>query len=229
MNIRQRLMTTTVMKKRTRVPLPFQILLWLSFAVVGGNAQPLDSLSKSQRFEMILSESHYKIEADLQNHTKTFYDTLGYDSIVQKYYPNEQLYKQSNYLNGKLHGKIVTFHSNGVMESEEHYELGTCTDSQFISYDMFGLVEFESWKIRFRGRLFTCATHYNNGCLSGVQIFDSRNPQVVYAGFMWVDGEWKTRNHHYQNSPHAYQVLKRYNKEYTKRHPSFRSSLLYCP
>ena len=202
---------------------------FLFCAVTNLTAQTQDSLSKEQMFEISLAESRNKIEADFFNHTKTFYDTLGYDSIVQKYYQNGQLYKQSNYLNGKLHGNIVTFHSNGRLESEKHYVLGTCTDSQFISYDMFGHVEFESWKIRYRGRLFTCATHYNNGCISGVQIFDCRNPQVVYAGFMWVDGEWKPRNHHYQNSPHANQVLKRYDKEYTKRHPSFRPSLPCCP
>ena len=206
------------MKKRTRVPLPFQILLWLSFAVVGGNAQPLDSLSKSQKFEMILSESHYKIEADLQNHTKTFYDTLGYDSIVQKYYPSGQLYKQCNYSNGLLHGKAVTFHSNGRLENERHYCFGECTDSQSIYYDIFGFVELESWKIRYRGRDFLCATRYGYGKLSTVRIYDCRNPQVEYAGFMWDNGEWKPYNPHYLNAPDANRVLKRYKKEYARRH-----------
>ena len=206
------------MKKRTRMPLPFQFLFCLSFGVVGGNAQSLDSLSKSQRFEMILSESHYKIEADLLNHTKTFYDTLGYDSIVQKYYPSGQLYKQCNYSNGLLHGKAVTFHSNGRLENEKHYCFGECTDSQSIYYDMFGFVELESWKIRYRGRDFLCATRYGYGKLSTVRIYDCRNPQVEYAGFMWDNGEWKPYNPHYLNAPDANRVLKRYKKEYARRH-----------
>ena len=174
-------MTTTVMKKRTRMPLPFQFLFCLSFAVVGGNAQSLDSLSKSQRFEMILSESHYKIDADLLNHTKTFYDTLGYDSIVQKYYPSGQLYKQCNYSNGLLHGKAVTFHSNGRLENEKHYCFGECTDSQSIYYDMFGFVELESWKIRYRGRDFLCATRYGYGKLSTVRIYTASERLTIIS------------------------------------------------
>lgn len=193
------------------------ILLFCLLCVVT-KAQTPDSLSKSQMFEMNLAEGHYKIEADLLKHTKTFYDTLGYDSLVQKYYPNGQLYKQCNYLNGLLHGKAVTFHSNGRLNNEKHYNFGECTDSQYISYDMFGLVEFESWKIRFRGRDFLCATDYGYGKLSTVRIYDCQNPQMEYAGFMWDDGDWKPYNPHYPNAPDADKVLKRYKKEYAKRH-----------
>ena len=126
-------------KQKTRHLL---ILLFCILCAVT-EAQTPDSLSKSQMFEMSLAEGHCQIEADLQKHTKTFYDTLGYDSIVQQYYPNGRLYKQCNYLNGLLHDKAVTFHSNGRLKNETHYNYGVCTDSQHISYDMFGFVEFE--------------------------------------------------------------------------------------
>ena len=194
------------------------LLSFLICAVTDLTAQTQDSLSKSQMFEMKLAEGNYKTKADLLEHTKTFYDTLGYDSIVQKYYPNGRLYKQCNYSNVLLHGKAMTFHSNGRLKNETHYNYGVCTDSQYISYDMFGFVEFESWKIRYRGRNFTCATSYGYGKLSTVQIYDCRNPQVVYAGFMLVNGVWKPRNHHNQNAPDANRVLKHYKKEYAKRH-----------
>lgn len=211
------MITHAIMETQT---LRFSILIsYFIGAIAAGNAQVCDSMSKSQMFDMELYEIQYKNHADLLNHTKTLYDTLGYDSIVQKYYPSGQLYKQSNYLNGKLHGDVVTYHSNGKLESKERYNSGECTDSQFIRYDMFGLVDFESWKIRYRRSFFLCVTRYNRGSLSSVQIFDSQNPQVVDAGFMWVDGEWKPRNHHYQNSFHARRLLKLYRREYDKRHP----------
>ena len=211
------MITNAVKKIKT---LRFCLILFYFFgAIVSSKAQAWDSMSRSQMFDMKLSEIQYKNQADLLNLTKTLYDTLGYDSIVQKYYPSGQLYKQSNYLNGKLHGDVVTYHSNGKLESEEQYNSGECTDSQFIRYDMLGFVDFESWKIRYRRSFFLCVTKYNRGSISSVQIFDSQNPQEVYAGFMWVDGEWKPRNHHYQNSFHAHRLLKRYRREYDKRHP----------
>ena len=205
-------------KQKTRHLL---ILLFCILCAVT-EAQTPDSLSKSQMFEMSLAEGHCQIEADLQKHTKTFYDTLGYDSIVQQYYPNGRLYKQCNYLNGLLHDKAVTFHSNGRLKNETHYNYGVCTDSQHISYDMFGFVEFESWTIRYKGRDFTCATGYGYyGKLSTVRIYDCRNPQVEYAGFMWENGEWKPYNPHTLNAPDANRVLKRYKKEYARRHLNY--------
>lgn len=182
-------------------------------------AQTPDSLSKSQMFEMTLSETNYKITADLLQYTKILYDTLGYDSLVQTYYPNGQLYKQYNYLNGLLHGKALIFHSNGRLQNEKHYYFGECTDSQCIYYDMFGFVELESWIIHYKKRDFLCISDYGfYGKLSAVRIYDCLDPQVVYAGFMLVDGKWKPRNHHYPNARDAKRVLKHYQKEYAKRH-----------
>lgn len=208
----------TIIRRLTEISTSLCILSFLICAVTDLMAQTSDSLSKSQMFEMILAEGNYKIEADLLEHTKTFYDTLGYDSIVQKYYPNGRLYKQCNYLNGLLHGKAVTFHSNGRLENEKHYCFGECMDSEHIYYDMFGFVELESWKIRYRGKNFSCATRYGYGKLSTVRIYDCRNPQVEYAGFMWENGEWKPYNPHYLNAPDANRLLKRYKKEYARRH-----------
>lgn len=214
-------MTTSfnvLFEKIMRISNSLSLFLFLFCAVIDLTAQTQDSLSRSQMFELSLAESRNKIEADFFNHTKILYDTLGYDSIVQKYYPSGQLYKQCNYLNGLLHGKAVTFHSNGRLGNEKHYCLGECTDSQYIYYDMFGFVELESWKISYRGRDFSCATRYGYGKLSTVRIYDCRNPQVEYAGFMWKNGEWKPYNPHHLNAPDANRVLKRYKKEYARRH-----------
>ena len=98
--------------------------------------------------------------------------------------------------------------------------VGVVRGSQYIFYNMFGFVELESWKIRYKRRDLLCASDYDlYGKLSAVRIYDCRDPQVVYAGFMLVDGKWKPRNHHYLNAPDAKRILKRYQKEYAKRHP----------
>jgi hypothetical protein len=124
---------------------------------------PYDTLQC--RFKMVEKSAEMKMHANKSPIVKTITDTLGYDSLLQYYYTNGNLYYQVTYMNGKKNGWREEFHPNGffyqkqLMRDNYYSDSNNCSE---VTYNQWGEIDAITLCGTFNGRKVYYYIYYCN-------------------------------------------------------------------
>lgn len=77
------------------------------------------------------------------NHFYRFERRKGFTGNCEEFYPSGQLKVSKNYLDGKLHGKLVSYYENGKIHEEKEFDMNFQLGERII-YTNKGEVKFHA-------------------------------------------------------------------------------------
>lgn len=77
------------------------------------------------------------------NHFWRFERRIGYTGVCEEFYPDGKLKTTKNLVDGKLHGKVLTYYENGRMREEKEFDMNFQT-GEHILYTNTGEVKFHA-------------------------------------------------------------------------------------
>jgi len=77
------------------------------------------------------------------NHFYRFERRDGYTGLCEEFHPNGELKLEKNFIDGKLHGKLIMYYNNGQIEEEKEFDMNFQTGEQ-ITYTKKGEVKFHA-------------------------------------------------------------------------------------
>lgn len=185
------------------------------------DGQGIDTLTKEQKRNLEENEIYLYNLADISI-PLIIKDTLGADSIKQKYYPNGQVYSITPYKEGQVHGTCYKFNSNGSLKSRIVYGNGQPIDNLQIEYDIFGYVRIVNFNMKLSGKCYLCQTicYYGEPCRVYVFLDNGLASFSMVSEYTYVNetDEWRVDNYHTNPSVgFAKKILKAYMRVYEEQ------------
>ncbi len=77
------------------------------------------------------------------NHFWRFEKRKGFTGTCEEFYANGQVKITKHFVEGKLHGKVISYYDNGLIEEEKEFDMNFQTGEQ-ITYTKKGEVKFHA-------------------------------------------------------------------------------------
>lgn len=123
--------------------------LILIFTVIGlvltscqGNSEEAVS-NEVEEIDSTYCECHQLIFDEAYNHFYRFERREGYTGNCKDYYPSGQLKLDKNFVDGKVHGKMISYHDNGQIWEDQEFDMNFQIGEKII-YTKSGEVKFHA-------------------------------------------------------------------------------------
>ena len=80
---------------------------------------------------------------DGYNHFYRFERREGFTGLCESFFGNKQKQLEKNFVDGKVHGKMITYHDNGQIHIEEEFDMNFQVGEKII-YTKSGQVKFHA-------------------------------------------------------------------------------------
>jgi antitoxin component YwqK of YwqJK toxin-antitoxin module len=112
-------------------------LLLLNACGDGGTDSSGNTLVDSQNIEATEIDSNYcncdELTLDQPyNHFWRFERRVGYTGVCEEFYTDGKLKTTKNLVDGKLHGKVLTYYQNGRLHEEKEFDMNFQTGEQIV-------------------------------------------------------------------------------------------------
>ena len=119
--------------------IPFIILTLFS---CGGKEQN-ESGKNTPEIDSAYCECYELTYDEPYNHFYRFERRKGYTGTCQEFYPNGQLKLDKHFVDGKIHGKMISYHDNGQIWEDQEFDMNFQVGERII-YTKSGQVKFHA-------------------------------------------------------------------------------------
>ena len=121
-------------------------LLSLSIIILASCGENNNEINDSENDTVVDSnycDCHELIFDEAYNHFYRFERREPFTGLCEEFHGNGELKMEKNMLEGKVHGKVITYHDNGQIHEDEEFDMNFQTGERII-YTRSGKVKFHA-------------------------------------------------------------------------------------